>query len=242
MLLLTSCSKKNSNNTLDKIQQNNILDDNLQKNTLDKYLQENTLERNPQNKDLEENLQNKNLEENPQYSTLDKNPQYSTIDELLQYNSLEDAKKDGIVIFEESEITSGQDVFDEFINKCDKKEEASILLAKYYTMEDASKSSNEASDSKKDQKTVLFIYSLVYDGTEYTIKWNEDNQLFTKTYTYLIKYQGKPRSSTATFSEYIRYVLVNDDSVTWEDIEDGMLSSKSDASIDHYNVYTKYIK
>ena len=35
-----------------------------------------------------------------------------------------------------------------------------------------------------------------------------------------------------------RYVLTNDNTVTWEDIVNGMLSSQSGDAIDHYSVYT----
>ena len=35
-----------------------------------------------------------------------------------------------------------------------------------------------------------------------------------------------------------RYVLTNENTVTWEDIVNGMLSSQSGDAIDHYSVYT----
>lgn len=40
-----------------------------------------------------------------------------------------------------------------------------------------------------------------------------------KSLTYLVKYTGKPSSESATYSEYTYYVLVNDDTLTWEEIK-----------------------
>ena len=45
----------------------------------------------------------------------------------------------------------------------------------------------------------------------------------------------------ATFTSYVRYVLVNDDKVTWDDIIHGMLSSKFDANIPHSQIYTELV-
>lgn len=56
-----------------------------------------------------------------------------------------------------------------------------------------------------------------------------------------MKYNGHPRSTSALFSEYTYYVLVNDNNVTWDDIKHGMLSSQSGAYIDHYRVYSDLI-
>lgn len=49
------------------------------------------------------------------------------------------------------------------------------------------------------------------------------------------------RSKYATYKSYIRYVLTNDDSVTWQDLVDGLTSSRWGDYIDHKSVRTEYI-
>lgn len=165
---------------------------------------------------------------------------YNNLEEIPDNYTLEDAKKDGFVVFEDLSITSGQDAWDDFVKTCDKKEEASILLAYYYTLGDVSHYSSELYEQIKDEYPILYLQKLSFDGTEYTITWYEDEELITRTYAYLKKMEGKPRSQTAIFSEYTYYVLVNNNSLTWNQIEDGMLSSQMGASIDHCKVYSKY--
>ena len=46
---------------------------------------------------------------------------------------------------------------------------------------------------------------------------------------------------TASYSEAILYVLVNDKDVTWEQIFQGMASSAIGSLIDHKTVYRSYI-
>ncbi|WP_227020511.1 hypothetical protein [Sinanaerobacter chloroacetimidivorans] len=79
---------------------------------------------------------------------------------------------------------------------------------------------------------------LSYDGEKYTLLQTEDGKEYVDAYNYLVKYTGEPRGNSATFSEYTYYVLVNDSSLTWQDIENGMLSSQSGAWIDHRTVYS----
>lgn len=176
----------------------------------------------------------------PLFTSIAKKKSFDSLEAIPDSYTLEDAKKDGMVVYEDNSITSGQEIWDDFITKCNKKEEASVLLAFYYTLGDASHYSNELYEELKDQYPILYIQKLSFDGSEYTITWYEDDKLITKTYTYLMKYEGQPRSQTAIFSEYVYYVLVNDNSVTWDELEDGMFSSKFGATIDHYKVYSKY--
>jgi hypothetical protein len=55
-----------------------------------------------------------------------------------------------------------------------------------------------------------------------------------------LHYSEIPQNSDAGFNSCDKYVLVNDNSVTWEDIYKGMISSQAGATIDHTAVYNKY--
>ena len=161
-----------------------------------------------------------------------------SLKQLSDNYSLDDAKSDNCVIFEDGDITNGQSEWDSFIKKTENGNSATVRLAFYYTLGDASHYSEEYYEDIKDDYPVLYINDLIYDGKKYTIESIEDGQLISKDYTYLIKYDGQPRSVSALFSKYTYYVLVNDNAVTWDDIEHGMLSSQLGDYIDHYLVYS----
>ena len=87
---------------------------------------------------------------------------------------------------------------------------------------------------------MLYIQELTYKDDSYTIRWFEEGEEIKKTYKYLMKYEGEPESETALYESYLRYVLTNDNTVTWEQIWRGLASSKLGDAIDHQVVYQKY--
>ena len=158
--------------------------------------------------------------------------------QLPKNYTLDDAKADGCVVYEDSDITSGQSVWDEFIKDTDDGKNSTVRLVFYYTLGDPSHYSEEYYAEIKDDYPVFYIMELSYDGDKYTLFQTEDGKDYKDVYRYLVKYSGEPSSDSATYSEYTYYVLVNDNTLTWKDIEDGMLSSQSDAWIDHHKVYS----
>jgi len=52
-----------------------------------------------------------------------------------------------------------------------------------------------------------------------------------------MRYEGEAETKDATYTSYVRYVLVNDDKVTWDDIFHGMLSSRLGDYIPHKQIY-----
>ena len=162
----------------------------------------------------------------------------NSLTNLPKEYSYEDAVSDGLVVFKNSAITSGEAVWDDFLSAVNEGNEASVRLAYYYTLDDQSRYALEYYEDIKDDFPMLFVKDLTFDGSKYTIEGYEDGQMVSGTYTYLMKYEGVPTSENAVFNSYLYYVLVNDDTVTWEDIEQGMLSSQYGAAIDHYRVYS----
>lgn len=161
-----------------------------------------------------------------------------SLNQLSDNYSLDNAKSDNCVIFEDGDITYGQSEWDSFITKTENSKSATVRLAFYYTLGDPSQYSEEYYEEIKDDYPVLYINDLIFDGKKYIIESIEDGQLISKDYKYLIKYDGQPSSVSALFSKYTYYVLVNDNTITWDDIEHGMLSSQLGDYIDHYLVYS----
>ncbi len=158
---------------------------------------------------------------------------------ISQDYTLEDARIDGCVCFDNGDITEGQKIWDEFVNATEKQEDAIVRLAFYYSL-DEEQCDPEYYESVKDEYPVLYIQELTYKDDSYTIRWFEEGKEIKTTYKYLMKYEGEPESETALYESYLRYVLTNDNTVTWEQIWRGLASSKLGDAIDHQVVYQKY--
>ena len=78
---------------------------------------------------------------------------------------------------------------------------------------------------------------LGYDGEKFTLSWTDDSAL--KQYKYLMKYEDAiPKSPSKSRRAVTRYVLTNDNTVTLDELNWGLVSSQSGDYIDHFSVYT----
>jgi len=161
---------------------------------------------------------------------------YIPYSEIPENYSLEDAKKDNLVIFEDRNITSGQAVWDDFIKITEQGKSNTVRLAFYYTLDDVGITPGlEEYEEIKHNYSQLFIQDLTFDGRIYTLYFVEDKKEYKFSYKYLKRFvENSPNRGT------IRYILVNDKGVTWEQIVSGMLSSRFGDYIDHKIVYIKY--
>lgn len=164
-----------------------------------------------------------------------------TLEELPDDYSLEQAKADGYVVMEDNDVTSGQDVFAEFVSTTSKGEAASVRIVNYYTLGDPANYDEEFYESIKDDYPKMFVHDLVFDGLSYTIRWYEEGEEIVKNYRYLMHYEGEIDSPYAIIKHYNYYVLIDDNTYTWDDIMFGMYSSQFGDYIDHFQVYSDYI-
>jgi len=168
-----------------------------------------------------------------------------TISDFISYEkipldySLENAKNDGLVLYENGNITSGQSIWDLFIEKNRKNEPCFVRLAFYYTLVNQN-ISPELYEEIKDDYPVLYIQDLSFDGKTYTLYSVEYGEEYITQFKYLIPLTDASPPSTATFIKREMYVLVNSNEVTWEQIQHGMISSRFDDYIRHRIVYSKY--
>ncbi|MCL2576899.1 MAG: hypothetical protein FWE27_02450 [Defluviitaleaceae bacterium] len=153
--------------------------------------------------------------------------------------SLENAKADGLVVYENGSITSGQADWDAFVSKTEAEIPSMVRLAFYYTL-DNQNISPEYYEEIKDGYPVLFIQDLSFDGDIYTLFYTEGESEYNYTYKYLKRLVETP-PAFAAFTEGIYYVLVNNYDVTWAQIQQGMIRARHDTGIDHKIVYTKLI-
>lgn len=163
------------------------------------------------------------------------------LEELPDNYSVEQAKKDGCVTHENGDITQGKEIFEAFLNTTESGKTDEVRLAFYYTIDDSSRYDPEYYESVKDDYPCLYIQDLSYDGEHYTICWYENDEEIIKNYSYIMKYEGQAESPDALYHSYIRYVLTNDDRVTWQELMYGMISSQLGDCMDYTSVYTDLI-
>ena len=152
--------------------------------------------------------------------------------------SLEDAKRNGYVVMEDLSVTCGEDIWQDFVDLTKEKTPCKIRVVHYYTIGNPSRYDPAYYESIKDDYPKMYILELVYNGETFCVSQYEEEMLYQSEYKYLMRYEGKAETHQATFTSYIRYVLVDDDKVTWNDIVHGMLSSQSGANIPHSSIYT----
>ena len=155
--------------------------------------------------------------------------------------ALAEAKKTDTVVFEDTEITSGKDVWESFCKKASKGKTASVLCAHYYTL-DEQNISEELYEQEKDEYPVLYFYLIEFDGHQYSIK-TRDSKLADietdETFKYLLHFTGKG-PSTAIYEDYEYYILADDADLTLEQLEKSLFSSQLTDHIRHYFVYSNY--
>ena len=76
---------------------------------------------------------------------------------------------------------------------------------------------------------------------QYTIRWYSDGEEIIRNYSCLMKYEGPAESPDAAYQSYTRYVLTNDDAVTWQELAWGMVSSQLGDYIDYMSVCTDFV-
>ena len=165
------------------------------------------------------------------------------LEELPADYTLHDAKADGCVILENGDVTSGQNFWDSFVEQSKRDEDAYVRYCHYYTIEDPSRYAPEYYEEIKDEYPKMYVFDLNYDAASntYTVRHFEEDREITESYKYLMRYEDTPESASATYISCTRYVLTNDNTVSWDDISYGMYSSQFGDYIEHTSVYYDYI-
>ncbi len=145
----------------------------------------------------------------------------------------------GMVMMEDGDVTSGQEIWQSFCEKTQRGKTAAVQVAQYYTL-DPEKCDETYYEAYKEDYPSLYVQELTYDGALYTLRWTEQDTQYVRHYRYLMKYEGTIASYQSSKSprDYTRYVLTNDNTVSWDDIMRGMASSRLSDYIDHFSIYT----
>lgn len=167
-------------------------------------------------------------------------PALIPLDELPADYSLEQAKADGCLITENGEVTSGQEAWEQFLQATAAGKKAALRMGDYYTL-DESRCTPEYYAAAKGDYPMFFLSDLSYDGEQYTVTSYEDGKKREDAYAYLRRFEGPAESPNASYQSYIRYIVTNHDTASWEEILFSSASSQLGAYIPYVSVYTELI-
>lgn len=143
------------------------------------------------------------------------------LNELPPHYSMEEASIDKVVIVEDGLVLANSEVWAEFWDNVNHHTPATVRCM-------------EVSEAGRD------IYDIDFDGAEYHYRTVLDGELLEETYRHLLYFNGDAPENAA-YDAFEYFVLVNDNTVTWEDIEWSYLSSQSTGPIDHRIVHRHHI-
>lgn len=153
-------------------------------------------------------------------------------------STLEDAKKRGCVVMEDGEGTYGTEQWKKFYEATQNGKSASVKVVDYWTL-DPDRCDETYYEVNKEDYPRLNVVDLAYDGKTFTLSW-ADESAPDQQYMYLMKYEDKiPYSPAIAQRAVTRYVLTNDDTVTWNKLFISMASSQLGAGIPHFSVYVE---
>ena len=149
--------------------------------------------------------------------------------------ALQAVKEAGYVVEEDGRLTSGKEAWEDFYEAAQKGTPGFIRVAHYFTL-DPDRTVPSTYEAYEQDYPALYISELSYDGEVFVLRTEEN----VMVYEYLMKYTGRDHAvSTTQADEYTRYVLTHDNTVTWEQLWNGLFSSAYGAYIDHYTVCTE---
>ncbi len=138
------------------------------------------------------------------------------------------AKSQPVVVMQDAQCTAGKEVWQQFYETANAGKPASVLCANYYTL-DNQNIAPELYEAEKDNYPQLFFSLIEYDGKEYTLKARMSSETtldLSRTYQYLVHFEEQ-NPDGAVYKYTDEYDLMDDPSVTWEQLQQSMFSSSS---------------
>ena len=140
-------------------------------------------------------------------------PDYMSFDALPDGYGTEDAVADDCVVFEDTQLISGQDIWKDFLKSTEKELPGQVRVARYLSESDS-----------------LSLTDLSYQDGSFHVNTNDGS---SRSYQYLNHYELQADDGTPIEC----WVLVNQEDLTYREIEQSLASSLFGAATDHYTVY-----
>ena len=164
---------------------------------------------------------------------------------LTAEEALDRVKRRDVVVFEDGKLTAGDLTWSIFYNDSTDSNylKTEVMIAHYYTL-DKDRVSEELYEAEKENYPQLYLSILEYNrvSEEYAIRtrdYRETGFSESGSYKYLKKFEGDLPSG-AVYKHYTEYILVDDDTLTHEEIMKSLYSSNIRENVRSRTVYTDY--
>ena len=138
-----------------------------------------------------------------------------SLQELPEKYTLEEAKNDGCVVYEELDITSGQEIWEEFLSSVEDKKSCTVRLYFYDTLNPDHYTEEHYQELMKEYPKVD-VYDLSYHRKKFTLTKIVDGESVKEEYAYLLKSEDEPLlPSVSGYSKRVVYFLSDTPDITW---------------------------
>ena len=156
--------------------------------------------------------------------------------------ALEEAIQSGNPVIMDGFAAHGQETWKAFLDSTRQGTPASVTVAVYITL-DPNRCDDAFYEIFRQDYPALDLHELTFDGERYTLRTRSGEGEFIQNFEYLMCYPTAAISAVSSEEPdtILRYVLVDDKTVTWEQIWNGTASSLPGAYIHHAFVYTEVV-
>jgi hypothetical protein len=170
-------------------------------------------------------------------------PIQPSAEDRTENSALRDSGLRNEVVYTNLQVTQGQDIWDDFVTECNSGEESSVRIS-FHT--DATKMAYplefRGEINASDSALVSDYYAdISFDGTHYNYSYTARGEICVEEYKYMARFSVETLSKGAAYNEYVVYVLLNDKTVTWDQIVFSHASSQYPMMIDHRLVYVNMV-
>ncbi|MBQ2709395.1 MAG: hypothetical protein IJF67_14090 [Clostridia bacterium] len=153
---------------------------------------------------------------------------------------LAQAKANGKIVLEDGAATSGEALWQAFVDKTARGEADAVEIVHWYTLERGNYDAKYLEVYREDYPA-LHALDLMYDGKAFTLRWEEAGTPHELTYQYLRKFEDTVPSPYSAHEpqSVTRYVLTNHKTADWDDLTRGMLSADFGDYISFFTVYSE---
>ena len=159
--------------------------------------------------------------------------------------ALTDAIQANCVIMEDGLAIQGQDTWKKFYDLTLEGKTASVAVAHYHTL-DPERCDKAYYEVFSQDYPSLVVYQLAFDGNSYTLSFRDrdGDSVQAKKYEHLMRYDTTEfyAQSSQMPGRRFDYVLTHDNTVTWEQLFNGLVSSQMGDYIEHYSIYSEQIQ
>lgn len=138
-----------------------------------------------------------------------------SLEKLPEDYTLEAAKTDGCIVYEDLDITAGQEQWDAFCENVAKGKASPIRLYFYDTLDPALYKDEHYAELAKDYPKID-VYDLSYDHKHFTLKKLENGKIVEEEYAYLLRSEDESLlPSVSGYKKRIVYFLSDTPDITW---------------------------